>query len=604
MNGRTIALVVLLSLAFSIEATAVRASDESTFTTTHFTITYTTDASSPAAPDLTDANGDGVPDVITRLGAAFEDARSVEVDRLGYQPPVNEARYPVYVGGTLSLTQPLQGSDPFSRPAFTTITPSILHAATRDEVLSATAAHEYFHAIQDGYDAMAPTWINESSAEWIESVVTGDPNVALEWLRWAVPFPRVSMITVGSGHEYGEWIFFEFLAERYGSGSALSGSEIVKEMWTQLGASQASDDGSTVDAIDRVLKEHGSSFSDAWSTFLSWELRLNHFAYATVYRAALAGTEWPAIARSDRVSRESCALSADGSSSLPPLSGEFVRLRPARAQPKAAVAQLTVEGPPSATSDYVLVDRQQGVHEGTLTFADGVARASVPFGRMQMKRLTLIFGNASATASGSFRYSLRVVDAAEVKPSAPAGPSSTVYGTAPTVSGAVTCNGRPAPDAHVSIQVSTGGKIESYPAVTDATGTWTTPIDVPSNGTVTAFVDDPLLSSATSPATAIDVRVLVALSVDQSGQAGAPTTISGSVVPPHPGVPVQLEYRRPQGDWRSGPQVSSDASSDYSLSFVFPGDGVWEIRARVLSTGDADHLPGASSTRFVYIPSS
>lgn len=591
--------MALCVMCIFVAASPARAADdEATFRTNHFEITYSTDPSSSNAPDLADADNDGVADVVERLGGAFENARAVEVDALGYRTPPNEGLYPVYVGGSLSLTQPLGDPSSPSRPSFTTITPAILRSSTPDEVLLATAAHEYFHAIQNAYDWSAPQWVKEGSADWMETLVTGDPTVAGIELRSVVPFPRLSIETIGGGHEYGAWIFFQFLTERYGS------NDVVKDIWEQLNVAFAATDAATVDTLDTTLSARGSSFADAWATFLVWELRISHFSHGAEYRAALAGTQWPAIDRDDKIATDSCALSADTSSPLSPLAGEYVRLHPAKKAPAHGDAVVSVEGSPSASGEYVRISSDGSAEEHQLTFDErGVAQTVLPFGRNETKRLTLVLANPSATAEASFRYSLRYADASGVTASNPEGPSTVTYGTGGQFGGTVTCNGAPAPEADLDVRVTDAtGDTEVFPVTTDGDGHWVQHVSPPTDAYVDVVVADPLLAPVRSASAPVEVRLLVAVEprIDTVTQ-GQPTSIAGSIDPEHPTIPLQLEYRRPQGDWRTGPETRSDASSGFSFSYVFPGDGVWEVRVRALSTGDADHLPGVSSTRFVYV---
>jgi hypothetical protein len=91
------------------------------------------------------------------------------------------------------------------------------------DVRKATAAHEFFHAIQDGYDAIdEPGWLTEGTAVWMEgeaypgirardlfldeSPLT-DPDVPLD------ASDRYPNRADYSGFQYGAWVFWQFLSE-------------------------------------------------------------------------------------------------------------------------------------------------------------------------------------------------------------------------------------------------------------------------------------------------------------------------------------------------------------------------------------------------------
>ena len=95
-----------------------------------------------------------------------------------------------------------------------------------DESLQVTAAHELFHAVQFGLDVNEDRWFLESTATWMEEQVADDVNDNRQYLpsgqlgRRNVPLDHVAAdLSV-----YGNWIFFQFLAQRYGV-------DAVRQVW-------------------------------------------------------------------------------------------------------------------------------------------------------------------------------------------------------------------------------------------------------------------------------------------------------------------------------------------------------------------------------------
>ena len=81
-----------------------------------------------------------------------------------------------------------------------------------------TAAHEYFHAVQFGYDAFEDGWFMEATATWAEDELFDDIDDNLQYLS-AGPLgqPWVPLDWFGGSHHYGDWIWFRYLSERFPS---------------------------------------------------------------------------------------------------------------------------------------------------------------------------------------------------------------------------------------------------------------------------------------------------------------------------------------------------------------------------------------------------
>ena len=217
-------------------------------------------------------------------------------------------------------------------------------------------------------------------------------------------------------------------------------------------------------------------------------------------------SDWPSFLRTTKVRSDSCRL--DGNEDgfgLPPLSGDYVRLRPARRGPARATARLAVDGPPGTAGFYVIDRRGRGpAIEHLLSFdADGVGIAEVPFGRRAINRITVGLANASAPGAAAIGYSLRLRGENRVTLSPPSGVSATNFGTGVILSGSVECRGRPAPFADVLITVReiVSGEEQVFEVETNEFGRWSLGFTPEANSRIIAEVIDPLLSSARSEPT-------------------------------------------------------------------------------------------------------
>ena len=242
------------------------------YDTANFRIHYVT--STVDAPDLTDLNGNAIPDYVETVGKVFEYVYSFVVYNLGYKKPPEDgmrggdSKYDVYLK-EIEKYKVLGWADPEGPTARGTRTYYSFIVIDNDyskyglDILKVTASHEYFHAIQFGYDAIEDDWWMEATATWMEDEVYDDINDYVNYLngvyyRW-FDYPDKSLNHPYGLHKYGSSIFCKYLTERQ-SGSW--GAGIIKEIWEGcIGRTQS------IDAIDSVLKAKGTSLEKEFSKF-------------------------------------------------------------------------------------------------------------------------------------------------------------------------------------------------------------------------------------------------------------------------------------------------------------------------------------------------
>ena len=89
-------------------------------------------------------------------------------------------------------------------------------SATPGQLLRVTAAHEFFHVVQFGYDQYEDGWFMEATATWMEERVYDSVNDNRQFLpASALALPGRSLdYPLTTATAYGNWIFFEFLSSR------------------------------------------------------------------------------------------------------------------------------------------------------------------------------------------------------------------------------------------------------------------------------------------------------------------------------------------------------------------------------------------------------
>ncbi|MGB2697523.1 MAG: DUF6055 domain-containing protein, partial [Candidatus Zixiibacteriota bacterium] len=144
------------------------------------------------------------------------------------------------------------------------------------DAMKVTAAHEFFHGIQMGYDAdefegggsdYKPYWM-EITAVWMEDMVYDEVNDYLGYLYYFFRYPWLSLKTFSHNssdkpkyyHAYASCVWAIYLSEKFGQ-------DIIKDIWTKCG--QVPKDNA-LSATSQALAERGSSLDQAFQEFTIW----------------------------------------------------------------------------------------------------------------------------------------------------------------------------------------------------------------------------------------------------------------------------------------------------------------------------------------------
>ena len=224
----------------------------------------------------TNSGTDAVPSDswVQTVALTFDNVASQYVNRGWRLAPVVSTTYDVYLrdlstqklyGQTTSGQATPSSGFPYAYSSFMEIdnnfTDSIYSPYTANQSLQITAAHEYHHAIQYGYNYYFDIWYAEATSTWYEDELYGNINQLYTYLRASMFNTNLSLdisTDTSTGGGYGRWLFNRHLAEAY------INTPIVRNIWEQLAATQptGNTDIPMTPIIDSKLKSIGSSLSD------------------------------------------------------------------------------------------------------------------------------------------------------------------------------------------------------------------------------------------------------------------------------------------------------------------------------------------------------
>lgn len=230
--------------------------------TTHFHIEYT---AGTIAGGLT----------INDYGSSLETTWGTEVTSFGWAaPPLNAPRYLVVVSnlgsglygfvtstgnaGNNPNTSWNEGDAQYSCMALNrdyTGFPSPPQAS-----LDATVAHEFNHSLQFGYGALNGTVPDEvyieGGATWVEDEVfdSSNDNYYFLWPNFA------DGMDTYNASPYPYWITWRGFTERYGTGTAGAGEQVMEDFWELVSKNTANNSA----AMNTALQNKGTTTNDAY----------------------------------------------------------------------------------------------------------------------------------------------------------------------------------------------------------------------------------------------------------------------------------------------------------------------------------------------------
>lgn len=252
--------------------------------------------------------------------------------------------------------------------------------------LRATAAHEFFHAVQYAYDYSEDRWFLESTATWMEERVADKVDDNRQYLpssQVRVPWIPLDTFTSRGSMQYGNWVFWEYLGRRYGQG-------IVKDVLTAT-SPHGRRNSYAIATLKKQLKRRGG-FTQVYGSFVAGNL----FPRKTYPE----GKAWPSPALAGNAELSKAQKKVSGSVRIPHLAAHHVRVRPAKQlSSKRWLLGVKVDGPgrSSSPSAIVTVHKKNGkVARSTIRLSKkGQGKAKVAFSSRKVRSVTVSLVNAS-----------------------------------------------------------------------------------------------------------------------------------------------------------------------------------------------------------------
>lgn len=264
----------------------------------HFTIHYTNSA--PDAPAYTGW--------IQTVGDVFEAVYTKETTQMGFTVPPG-APYHIYLQnmtyfgltetnplpiGSRSATSYMTIENDFAEHPFQASIPGNDSAYNKSlKALQITAAHEFHHVIQFGYNYYFEPWYAEATSSWVEDEVYNSVNQIYNYLG---SYLADTTISLNNSSGYDRWIFNRFLYEQF------QPQNMILKIWDEFALEQPPPSGADIPMlpfIDRILKTQGGSLPASFSGFAkriymrNWSSHTDEITYIPGYTPVTTYSTYP-----------------------------------------------------------------------------------------------------------------------------------------------------------------------------------------------------------------------------------------------------------------------------------------------------------------------
>jgi len=247
----------------------------------HFTLHY--DLTGLHAVPAKDSLGNGIPDYIDSAAVILDHVWQIEIDQLGFNPPPDFDGNPVQSYPVFFSNMPYYGLTSFnynedipSLPGYNYVSYLELHnnyqsasfASNGLEGLKVTAAHEFHHAIQLGYQLRwkiesgildyPDLFFLEMSSTFMEDYVYDEINDYVQYVNRLIPNLEAKAFDQADGNtEYANALFLQLITQKFGV-------NILRQIWQNMIPYPA------LQAIDYTLEEYQSSFADCFAEYAGY----------------------------------------------------------------------------------------------------------------------------------------------------------------------------------------------------------------------------------------------------------------------------------------------------------------------------------------------
>ncbi len=345
-----------------------------------------------------DSSNNGVPDYVDTIYATMARVWDTETGTLGYREPLADdgtssnagnpnGKVDIYLAdlrsrGLYGYCVPDGPNDnSLKQTGYCVLDNDYVNYGTEPfKAMRATAAHEFFHAIQFGYDMDEELWFMEGSATWMEDEVFDAVDDNYQFLATSpIRYPRTSLDYNADTFPYGSFIFFKYAGERRGTG-------IVKQFW------ESAEVGSRT-ALQAIFGVVGpSAWPEFFTTFGSWNtLPLHSYSERAGYPPA---TWWLR-----KTLTAGSATTGLHSTSVGHLADAPTLLTPGSTLAPSKRILVEIDGPNSSTGATALLQRR--FRDGHVTHtmiplnASGNASTLVHFNRKTISGMAVIMSNTN-----------------------------------------------------------------------------------------------------------------------------------------------------------------------------------------------------------------
>lgn len=271
--------------------------------------------------------------------------------------------------------------------------------APPENSLRVTAAHEFFHAIQFGYDGNEAPWFMEGTSVWMEDIVYPTINDYLQYIAASqVVRPRQSTDYAHGPEWYGAVTFWKFLSERFRDNG------IIRQVWTRADYPTGRNG---LQAVKAVLAARGYSFNSEFARYAAWNM-LPPGTYGD--RALFPSPGAWAVGTLTKGSRDTGVQSVR----INHLASAPVILRPGSTVPTRAKLRIIIDAPNSAYGSRATV--QVRFRNGSVKMyaiplnSSGNGSKVLGFNRTYVRSAIAIMTNASAGYNNQlFKFRARLV---------------------------------------------------------------------------------------------------------------------------------------------------------------------------------------------------
>ncbi len=261
-----------------------------------------------------DSDENGIPDYVDLIVETFSDIGAIDFDSLGYVRPPGDSwftqtdnggsdHYDVYIfeleSGYYGYVQAedyasnqtvgSRGDNEYSDETETRAMTTFMalrnnyddFPGVEEEIIQVTSAHEFFHAVQYGYDGWEAGWLLEATAVWMEERHYDDVNDCYQFLKEFFKNPEWG-INHDTDRGYGSYIYFSYLTENQ------TDDDLIKSIFERSREYNSFNANYSIPAVKRALRDHGRDFRKVTDSFLIANALLESSAGAGVYRYAEA----------------------------------------------------------------------------------------------------------------------------------------------------------------------------------------------------------------------------------------------------------------------------------------------------------------------------